>query len=71
MGKKKQALAPLVIKDEELKVRKRQAPPMKVEASQKTYNRQHEKRGLRDGGNPRLALPGGVRKDSTKKINIG
>lgn len=52
---KRQAV--LVIKDEDVKVRKRQAPPSKVEQSKKTYNRKREKRRVPDWETPLRFLP--------------
>ena len=52
---KRQAV--LVIKDEDVKVRKRQAPPSKEEQCKKTYNRKREKRRVPDWETPLLFLP--------------
>ncbi len=49
--------AVLVIKDKDVKVRKRQAPPSKVEQSKKTYNRKREKRRVPDWETPLLFCP--------------
>lgn len=56
--KKQTALSVLVIKDEDIKVRKRHAPPTKVRQSHKLYDRKRDKRRLPDGDAPLLFIEG-------------